>query len=103
MAAATIAGKFLVISRQTPFNPTNGGLVAMLLPTNQPVSPGQWARPSRASWPAWAASWSTALASDVTSAFIVLQRATRPVDSLGEPILSPFIGSKAVPLPSCSS
>jgi Na+-transporting NADH:ubiquinone oxidoreductase subunit NqrB len=43
-AVVTIAGKFLVRFRgKHIFNPTNGGLVAMLLLTNQVwVSPGQW-------------------------------------------------------------
>jgi len=43
-AVLTIAGKFLVRCRgKHLFNPTNGGLVAMLLLTNQVwVSPGQW-------------------------------------------------------------
>jgi Na+-transporting NADH:ubiquinone oxidoreductase subunit NqrB len=46
MAAAivTIASKFLVrVNRKHVFNPTNGGIVAMLLLTDQVwVSPGQW-------------------------------------------------------------
>src|SRR5262245_31852518 len=43
-AVITIAGKFLIRFRgKHIFNPTNGGLVAMLLLTNQAwVSPGQW-------------------------------------------------------------
>ena len=43
-AVLTIAGKFLVRFRgKHLFNPTNGGLVAMLLLTDQVwVSPGQW-------------------------------------------------------------
>ena len=43
-AVVTIASKFLVRVRgKHVFNPTNGGLVAMLLVTNQVwVSPGQW-------------------------------------------------------------
>jgi hypothetical protein len=43
-AVLTIAGKFLVRFRgKHVFNPTNGGLVAMLLLTDQVwVSPGQW-------------------------------------------------------------
>src|SRR6266851_6287849 len=43
-AVATIAGKFLIrVHGKHLFNPTNGGIVAMLLLTNQVwVSPGQW-------------------------------------------------------------
>jgi Na+-transporting NADH:ubiquinone oxidoreductase subunit NqrB len=43
-AIVTIAGKFLIrINGKHVFNPTNGGIVAMLLLTNQVwVSPGQW-------------------------------------------------------------
>src|SRR5437867_9994168 len=43
-AVLTIAGKFLIRFRgKHLFNPTNGGLVAMLLLTDQVwVSPGQW-------------------------------------------------------------
>src|SRR4029079_10352776 len=43
-AAITIAGKFLIRVRgKHLFNPTNGGIVAMLLLTGQVwVSPGQW-------------------------------------------------------------
>ena len=43
-AIVTIAGKFLIrIRGKHLFNPTNGGLVAMLLLTDQVwVSPGQW-------------------------------------------------------------
>jgi Na+-transporting NADH:ubiquinone oxidoreductase subunit NqrB len=43
-AILTIAGKFLIrVNRKHVFNPTNGGIVAMLLLTNQVwVSPGQW-------------------------------------------------------------
>ena len=43
-AAVTIGGKFLIRFRgKHIFNPTNGGLVAMLLVTDQVwVSPGQW-------------------------------------------------------------
>ena len=43
-AFVTIAGKFLLrVNGKHVFNPTNGGLVAMLLLTNQVwVSPGQW-------------------------------------------------------------
>ncbi len=43
-AIVTIASKFLVrIDGKHVFNPTNGGIVAMLLLTNQVwVSPGQW-------------------------------------------------------------
>ena len=43
-AVVTIAGKFLIrVNGKHIFNPTNGGIVAMLLLTNQVwVSPGQW-------------------------------------------------------------
>jgi len=43
-AVITIAGKFLIrIDSKHVFNPTNGGIVAMLLVTNQVwVSPAQW-------------------------------------------------------------
>jgi enediyne biosynthesis protein E5 len=43
-AILTIGGKFLIrVNRKHVFNPTNGGIVAMLLLTNQVwVSPGQW-------------------------------------------------------------
>jgi Na+-transporting NADH:ubiquinone oxidoreductase subunit NqrB len=43
-AVVTIAGKFLIrVHGKHIFNPTNGGIVAMLLLTNQVwVSPGQW-------------------------------------------------------------
>jgi enediyne biosynthesis protein E5 len=43
-AMVTIAGKFLIrVNGKHVFNPTNGGIVAMLLLTNQVwVSPGQW-------------------------------------------------------------
>jgi enediyne biosynthesis protein E5 len=43
-AIITIAGKFLIrVDGKHVFNPTNGGLVAMLLLTNRVwVSPGQW-------------------------------------------------------------
>ena len=43
-AFVTIAGKFLIrVDGKHVFNPTNGGIVVMLLMTNQVwVSPGQW-------------------------------------------------------------
>jgi enediyne biosynthesis protein E5 len=43
-AIVTIAGKFLIrVNGKHVFNPTNGGIVAMLLLTDQVwVSPGQW-------------------------------------------------------------
>ena len=43
-AVVTIAGKFLIrVNGKHVFNPTNGGIVAMLLLTDQVwVSPGQW-------------------------------------------------------------
>ena len=43
-AIVTIAGKFLIrVNGKHVFNPTNGGIAAMLLLTNQVwVSPGQW-------------------------------------------------------------
>jgi len=47
-AVVTIAGKFLIRVRgKHLFNPTNGGIVAMLLATDQVwVSPGQWGAPA---------------------------------------------------------
>jgi Na+-transporting NADH:ubiquinone oxidoreductase subunit NqrB len=63
-AIITIAGKFLIrVNGKHVFNPTNGGIVAMLLFTDQVwVSPGQWG--GRLSWrsfsPAPARSSSTA-------------------------------------------
>lgn len=47
-AAVTIAAKFLIrVGGKHVFNPTNGGLVAMLLLTDQVwVSPGQWGAPA---------------------------------------------------------
>jgi enediyne biosynthesis protein E5 len=47
-AVVTIAGKFLIrVNGKHVFNPTDGGLVAMLLLTSQVwVSPGQWGAPA---------------------------------------------------------
>src|SRR6185295_14923363 len=47
-AVLTIAGKFLIRYRgKHVFNPTNGGIVAMLLLSSQVwVSPGQWGAPA---------------------------------------------------------
>jgi enediyne biosynthesis protein E5 len=47
-AIVTIAGKFLIrVGGKHVFNPTNGGIVAMLLMTDRVwVSPGQWGAPA---------------------------------------------------------
>jgi len=47
-AVVTVAGKFLIrVNGKHVFNPTNGGLVAMLLATPAVwVSPGQWGAPA---------------------------------------------------------
>jgi Na+-transporting NADH:ubiquinone oxidoreductase subunit NqrB len=47
-AIVAIAGKFVIrVNGKHLFNPTNGGIVAMLLLTNQVwVSPGQWGAPA---------------------------------------------------------
>src|SRR5947209_1001687 len=75
-ACATIAGKFLVrIDGKHVFNPTNGGIVFMLLLTNQVwVSPGQWGAAALLAFLlacAGSVVVNKASTSDVTCAFIV--------------------------------
>jgi len=75
-AIITIAGKFLIrISGKHLFNPTNGGIVAMLLVTDQVwVSPGQWGAAASLAFLlacAGALIVNRAARSDVTYAFIV--------------------------------
>jgi enediyne biosynthesis protein E5 len=96
-AMLTIAGKFLVRFRgKHLFNPTNGGLVAMLLLTDQVwVSPGQWG--SAAFFTllmvcVGSVVVSRASRSDVTYAFIVFYCALLFGRSLylGEPVAIPL-------------
>jgi Na+-transporting NADH:ubiquinone oxidoreductase subunit NqrB len=92
-AALTVAGKFLLRFRgKHVFNPTNGGLAAMLLLSNQVwVSPGQW---GAAAFFAFLTACAGGLVvkrasrSDVTCAFIVFYGALLLGHSvyLGEPI-----------------
>jgi len=96
-AVLTIAGKFLVRFRgKHVFNPTNGGLVAMLLLTNQVwVSPGQWgAAPALGVLFACVGTVvvNRASRSDVTFAFIVFFSALMFGRSiyLGEPMAIPI-------------
>jgi enediyne biosynthesis protein E5 len=96
-AVLTIAGKFLVRCRgKHVFNPTNGGLVAMLLLTDQVwVSPGQW---GSAAFFAFLMAClggvvvKRASRSDVTYAFIVFYGALLFGRSfyLGEPLAIPL-------------
>jgi len=96
-AAVTIAGKFLIrVNGKHLFNPTNGGIVAMLLLTNQVwVSPGQW---GAAAFFAFLIACAGALVvnraarSDVTYAFIVCYCALLFGRSfyLGEPLSIPL-------------
>ena len=96
-AVLTIAGKFLVRFRgKHVFNPTNGGLVAMLLLTDQVwVSPGQW---GSAAFFAFLMAClggmvvKRASRSDVTYAFIVFYGALLFGRSfyLGEPLAIPL-------------
>src|SRR5438093_173174 len=96
-AVLTIAGKFLIRFRgKHVFNPTNGGLVAMLLLTDQVwTSPGQWG--SVAFFAFLTACLGSivvnrASRSDVTFAFIAFYCAllfSRSV-YLGEPLAIPF-------------
>ena len=96
-AVLTIAGKFLFRFRgKHIFNPTNGGLVALLLLTDQVwVSPGQWG--SAAFFAFLMACLGTVVAkraarSDVTYAFIVFYCALLFGRSLylGEPLAIPI-------------
>jgi enediyne biosynthesis protein E5 len=96
-AIVTIAGKFLIrIDRKHVFNPTNGGIVAMLLITNQVwVSPGQWGTQAFFAFLlACAGSLvvTRAARSDVTTAFIVCYGALLFGRSwyLGEPAAIPL-------------
>ena len=96
-AMVTIAGKFLVrLNGKHVFNPTNGGIVLMLLATNQVwVSPGQWgAAAFSAFFLACAGSLvvNRAARSDVTYAFIVCYCALLFGRSLylGEPLTIPL-------------
>jgi len=96
-AIVTIASKFLIRVRgKHVFNPTNGGIVAMLLLTNQVwVSPGQWgAAAFFAFLMACAGSLvvNRAARSDVTYAFIVCYSALLFGRSfyLGEPLTIPL-------------
>jgi Na+-transporting NADH:ubiquinone oxidoreductase subunit NqrB len=96
-AIVTIAGKFLIrAGGKHVFNPTNGGIVAMLLMTNQVwVSPGQWgAAAFFAFLLACAGSLvvNRAARSDVTYAFIVSYCALLFGRSiyLGEPLTIPL-------------
>src|SRR5262245_36712184 len=96
-AIVTIAGKFLVrLNGKHVFNPTNGGIVLMLLATNQVwVSPGQWgAAAFSAFFLACAGSLvvNRAARSDVTYAFIVCYCALLFGRSLylGEPLTIPL-------------
>ena len=96
-AVITIAGKFLIRFRgKHVFNPTNGGLVAMLLLTDQVwVSPGQW---GSAAFFAFLMAClggmvvKRASRSDVTYAFIVFYGALLFGRSfyLGEPLAIPL-------------
>jgi Na+-transporting NADH:ubiquinone oxidoreductase subunit NqrB len=95
-AFVTIAAKFLIrVDGKHVFNPTNGGIVAMLLLTNQAwVSPGQW---GSAAFFAFLLACAGSLVvnraarSDVTYAFIVCYCALLFGRSLylGEPLAIP--------------
>ena len=96
-AAVAIASKFLIrINGKHVFNPTNGGIVAMLVLTNQVwVSPGQWgAAASFAFLMACAGSLvvNRAARSDVTYAFAAFYCALLFGRSLylGEPLTIPW-------------
>jgi Na+-transporting NADH:ubiquinone oxidoreductase subunit NqrB len=96
-AIVTIAGKFLIrVGGKHVFNPTNGGIVAMLLLTDQVwVSPGQW---GSAAYFAFLLACAGSLVvnraarSDVTCAFIVFYCALLLGRSsyVGEPLTIPF-------------
>jgi len=96
-AIVTIAGKFLIrVGGKHVFNPTNGGIVAMLLMTNRVwVSPGQWGAPAFFAFLlACAGSLvvNRAARSDVTYAFIACYGALLFGRSLflGEPLAIPL-------------
>jgi Na+-transporting NADH:ubiquinone oxidoreductase subunit NqrB len=96
-AVITIAGKFLIrIRGKHVFNPTNGGIVAMLLLTGQVwVSPGQWGTAAFFAFlMACAGSLvvTRAARSDVTFAFIACYAALVVGRSvyLGEPLTIPL-------------
>jgi len=96
-AVVTIAGKFLIrVNGKHVFNPTNGGIVAMLLISDQVwVSPGQWgAHAALAFLLACAGSLvvNRAARSDVTYAFIASYCALLFGRSfyLGEPLAIPL-------------
>ena len=96
-ATVTIASKFLIRVRgKHVFNPTNGGIVSMLLLTDQVwVSPGQWGAPAFFAFlMACAGSLvvNRAARSDVTYAFIACYAALLFGRSfyLGEPLAVPL-------------
>ena len=96
-AVVTIAGKFLIrVHGKHIFNPTNGGIVAMLLLTDHVwVSPGQWGAPAFFAFLmacAGALVVNRAARADVTYAFIVWYCALLFGRSLylGEPLTIPF-------------
>src|SRR5262245_14631597 len=96
-AVVTIAAKFLIrINGKHVFNPTNGGIVAMLLLTNQVwVSPGQWGAAALLAFLfacAGALVVNRAARSDVTYAFIACYCALLFGRSLylGEPMTIPL-------------
>ena len=96
-AIVAIAGKFLIrVNGKHVFNPTNGGIVAMLLLTNQVwVSPGQWGAAAALAFLlacAGALVVNRAARADVTYAFIACYCALlfgRSL-SLGEPLTIPL-------------
>lgn len=96
-AIVVIAGKFLIrVNGKHVFNPTNGGIVAMLLLTNQVwVSPGQWGAAAALAFLlacAGALVVNRAARADVTYAFIACYCALlvgRSL-SLGEPLTIPL-------------
>jgi Na+-transporting NADH:ubiquinone oxidoreductase subunit NqrB len=96
-AVITIAGKFLIrIRGKHVFNPTNGGIVAMLLMTGQVwVSPGQWGTAAAFAFLMACAGMlvvTRAARSDVTIAFIACYSALVVGRSwyLGEPMTIPL-------------
>lgn len=96
-AVVTIAGKFLIrVNGKHVFNPTDGGLVAMLLLSNAVwVSPGQWGAPAFFAFlMACAGSLvvTRAARSDVTLAFLACYGALLLGRSLylGEPLTIPM-------------
>ena len=96
-AVITIAGKFLIrIRGKHVFNPTNGGIVAMLLLTGQVwVSPGQWGTAGSFAFLMACAGMivvTRAARSDVTVAFIACYGALVVGRSvyLGEPMTIPL-------------